>query len=84
MKTLYIVDYWVPFPSSEYGGVVNVIAGDDQECFDILQKEREEYHSKYDNLIMQSHPPTHQDDSVHLRENLASEEIYLLSRHDHS
>jgi hypothetical protein len=54
MKTLYIVDYWVPFPSSEYGGVVNVIAGDDQECFDILQKEREEYLSKYDNLIMQS------------------------------
>ena len=54
MKSLYIVDYWVPFPSSEYGGVVNVIAGDDQECFDILQKEREEYHSKYDNLIMQS------------------------------
>ena len=54
MKTLYIVDYWVPFPSSEYGGVVNVIAEDDQECFDILQKEREEYHSSYDNLIMQS------------------------------
>jgi hypothetical protein len=54
MKSLYIVDYWVPFPSSEYGGVVNVIAEDDQECFDILQKEREEYHSSYDNLIMQS------------------------------
>jgi hypothetical protein len=54
MKTLYIIDYWVPFPSSEYGGVVSVIAGDDQECFDILQKEREEYHSSYDNLIMQS------------------------------
>ena len=54
MKTLYIIDYWVPFPSSEYGGVVNVIAGDDQECFDILQKEREGCHSKYDNLIMQS------------------------------
>ena len=46
MKTLYIIDYWVPFPSSEYGGIVNVIAGDDQECFDILQKERDEYHSK--------------------------------------
>jgi hypothetical protein len=25
MKSLYIVDYWVPFPSSEYGGV-------DMEC----------------------------------------------------
>ena len=54
MKTLYIIDYWVPFPSSEYGGVVNVIAEDDQECFDILQKDRDEFNSKYDNLIMKS------------------------------
>jgi len=32
MKYLYIVDYWVPFPSSEYGGVINVIAENDIEC----------------------------------------------------
>ena len=33
-KYLYIVDYWVPFPQSEYGGQVNVVAKSDQECFD--------------------------------------------------
>jgi len=53
-KFLYLVDFWVPFPASEYSGLLAVIAEDDQECFDILQKEREEYHSSYDNLIMQS------------------------------
>jgi len=36
MKYLYIVDYWVPFPSSEYGGLINVIAENDIECHDIL------------------------------------------------
>ena len=36
MKYLYIVDYWVPFPSSEYGGIVSVIAENDSEAFDIL------------------------------------------------
>ena len=39
MKYLYIIDYWVPFPSSEYGGVVNVIAEDDSEAFELLSKE---------------------------------------------
>jgi hypothetical protein len=36
MKYIYLVDYWVPFPSSEYGGMISVIASDDQECFDLL------------------------------------------------
>ena len=35
MKSLYIVDYWVPFPQSEYGGVVNLIAGSDAEAFEL-------------------------------------------------
>ena len=37
-KYLYIVDYWVPFPQSEYGGGVNVVAKDDQECFDFCRE----------------------------------------------
>lgn len=53
MKYLYIVDYWVPFPSSEYGGVVDVIADSDQECFDLLQDWREDYIDNFDNLIME-------------------------------
>lgn len=35
-KFLYIVDHYVPFPSSEYGGLWNVIADDDNECFDLI------------------------------------------------
>ena len=38
-KFLYIVDHYVPFPSSEYGGLWNVIAEDDNECFDLISAE---------------------------------------------
>ena len=51
MKTLYIVDYWVPFPSSEYGGVVNLIAESDNEAFELLANE-EGFDERYQNLIM--------------------------------
>ena len=51
MKYLYIIDYWVPFPSSEYGGVISVIAGDDVECHDILRDA--DYDDAYDNKIME-------------------------------
>jgi hypothetical protein len=51
MKYLYIVDYWVPFPSSESGGVINVIAEDDQECFDLLS-EFPQFDKIYENRIM--------------------------------
>ena len=51
MKSLYIVDYWVPFPSSEYGGVVSLIAEDDTEAFELLSEE-EGFDEKYQNLIM--------------------------------
>ena len=36
MKTLFIVDHYVPFPQSEYGGVWNVLADNDEECFDLI------------------------------------------------
>ena len=51
MKSLYIVDYWVPFPSSEYGGVINLIAENDTEAFQLLTDE-EGFDEKYQNLIM--------------------------------
>ena len=51
MKSLYIVDYWVPFPSSEYGGVINLIANYDTEAFELLSQE-ESYDDRYVNLIM--------------------------------
>jgi len=36
MKYLYIVNHYVPFPSSEYGGIWNVIAEHEDECFDLI------------------------------------------------
>ena len=50
-KQLYIVDYWVPFPQSEYGGVINVIADDDSEAFELLANE-EQFNEDYVDLIM--------------------------------
>ena len=52
MKSLYIVDYWVGFPSSEYGGVITVVAEDDNECHDLLLEWRDEYANSYDDRIL--------------------------------
>lgn len=52
MKFLYIVDYWVPFPSSEYGGLINLIAESDTEAFEILSSE-EQFPEKYVDRIME-------------------------------
>lgn len=46
-KFLYMIDYWVPFPSSEYGGLVSLIAGSDTEAFDIITDEE---HLDYENV----------------------------------
>ena len=47
-KFLYIVQHYVPFPSSEYGGVWNVIAEDDDECFDLISSEDDgNFYEKY-------------------------------------
>jgi hypothetical protein len=51
MKSLYIVDYWVPFPSSEYGGVINVIAESDSEAFSLLSDEKG-FDNRYQDRIM--------------------------------
>ena len=51
MKNLYIVEYWVPFPQSEYGGIVNVIAETDSEVFDLLSAD-DSFNESYINRIM--------------------------------
>lgn len=38
-KFLYLVQHYCPFPTSEYGGLWNVIAEDDDECFDLIAAE---------------------------------------------
>ena len=52
MKYLYIVSYWVPFPSSEYGGIINVIAKDDVECHNIL-RDCDVFDERYESKIME-------------------------------
>ena len=47
-KFLYIVQHYVPFPASEYGGVWNVIAEDDNECFDLITSDdSDNFYEKY-------------------------------------
>jgi hypothetical protein len=43
MKTIYLVPYWVPFPSSEYGGVQVVIADGKHEARQLLIDAVEDY-----------------------------------------
>jgi hypothetical protein len=52
MKYLYIVDFWIPFPSSEYGGLINLIAENDTEAFSILSQEGS-YDDRYTDRIME-------------------------------
>ena len=52
-KFLYLVDFWVPFPASEYSGLLVVIGKDDNEVYDILLNWSSDYYKKYDSLIMQ-------------------------------
>jgi len=51
-KYLYILDYWVPFPSSEYGGLITLIAENDQEVFNLLSNE-EQFDDSYGYLMME-------------------------------
>jgi mannitol-1-phosphate/altronate dehydrogenase len=51
MKSLYIVDYWVPFPCSEYGGVVSLIAESDTDAFTILSQEQQFDESYVDRIM---------------------------------
>jgi succinate dehydrogenase flavin-adding protein (antitoxin of CptAB toxin-antitoxin module) len=53
MKYLYIIDYWAPFPSSEYGGLINLIAETDNEAFELLSNESQ-FDDEYNDRIMQS------------------------------
>lgn len=63
-KYLYIVNHFCPFPSSEYGGIWNVIAKDDDECFDLIKEYDEGFN---------------EDFYVDLREKVVSARTYALS-----
>jgi len=47
MTYLYIVDHYIPFPASEYGGIWNVIAQSDDECFDLITSNDDDYYQQH-------------------------------------
>jgi hypothetical protein len=51
MKYLYLIDFNQPFPSSEYGGLIAVIAENDAECHSLLLNE-ELWYEEHASLIM--------------------------------
>lgn len=53
-KYLYIVDHFIPFPQSEYGGIWNVIAETDEECFDIIAEEDGGLNDDYFNRLREN------------------------------
>ena len=61
---MYIVEHYVPFPQSEYGGVWNVVAANDNECFDlIVEKDDGNFNRQY---------------YTHLKENILNCRCYKL------
>ena len=53
-KFLYIVDHFVPFPTSEYGGIWNVVAEHDDECFDLIVNEDGGFNEQYYNRLREN------------------------------
>lgn len=52
---LFMVDYWLPFPSSEYGGLQCVVAENEDEVINLLLEEVDDYYKEgyenYEQLI---------------------------------
>ena len=53
-KFFYIVNHFIPFPRSEYGGIWNVIAKSDEECFDLITKEDKGMNDDYYNRLREN------------------------------
>jgi hypothetical protein len=63
-KFFYIVEHFVPFPQSEYGGLWNVIAEDEDECFDLIVQQDKEFNVQH---------------YTQLRQNIQNARTYALS-----
>ena len=53
-KFLYVVDHFIPFPRSEYGGIWNVVAEHDDECFDLIVNEDGGFNEQYYNRLREN------------------------------
>ena len=55
MKFLYIIDYWIPIPISEYGGVLCVISESDSEVAAVIRNEDSIPQKEgYENLMLKN------------------------------
>jgi hypothetical protein len=69
-KYLYVVDHFVGFPSSEYGGLWNVIAQNEEECFDLISQQ--DVYSDYSKYFGK------------LRENIQNSQYFPLLENEES
>ena len=53
-KFIYVGEFWVPFPSSEYGGSWSVIASDKNVVATLLRNQVTEYYKQYDENMLES------------------------------
>ena len=53
-KFMYVVDHFVPFPASEYGGIWNVVAESDDECFDLIAQNDDGLNQQYYNRLREN------------------------------
>jgi hypothetical protein len=53
-KFMFIGKFWVPFPSSEYGGSWSVIAADKNEVATLLRAQVTDYYTQYDDNMLES------------------------------
>ena len=51
---MYVVDHFIPFPASEYGGIWNVIAESDNECFDLITQDDDGLNQQYYNRLREN------------------------------
>ncbi len=51
---MYVVDHFIPFPASEYGGIWNVIAESDDECFDLITQDDDGLNQQYYNRLREN------------------------------
>ena len=51
---MYVVDHFVPFPASEYGGIWNVVAESDDECFDLIAQNDDGLNQQYYNRLREN------------------------------
>jgi len=76
-KFLYILDYYVPQLLSEYGGLLNVIAENDEECFDIVvewdNETWTEYYSKLrENIVRAQRFPLLENEESRVAESFTT------------